>query len=314
MYIQTISHYLPGKVVPNSYFTELNGLTDDWIRERTGIRERRRTEAGENTHTMAIEAIKAGLPHLPYPVSEIGLVVAATYTPYDTVSTLAHAVQNFIDVADIPAVSLSSACSSLLNGLEVAEGYFAMGKADKALVVVSDNNSAYSDDHDKVAGHLWGDGSAAFFLSKERVTDQDIEIQEIITAGAATVGRNIEGVTLRPNHGGLHMAYGKDVFMNACVYMEEVSRRILKKHGYGPEDVSYFAPHQANYRISRQVLRNMEVPEERLLSNIEVLGNTGSAGCGIALSQNRHRFQTGDLLLMAVFGGGYSYGAMLMKA
>ena len=156
------------KIVPNEYYTKLPGLSDEWIYKRSGIRSRTRTGVSENTNTMSVEATKAAIGRLPYPVKEVDLIVGATYTPYDTVGTLAHAVQRFFDIPEAKVVSISSACSSFLSAIEVVEGYFATNKAHRAIVVASEHNSAYSDDMDEQSGHLWGDGAAALFISKEK--------------------------------------------------------------------------------------------------------------------------------------------------
>lgn len=313
MYINALAHYLPEQVVPNSYFLNVNGLTDEWIEGRTGIRERRKAGEGENTNTMAIEALRNALPSLPYPREEIDLIVGATYSPYDTVSTLAHVLQYELGINHIPAVSISSACSSFLNAVEIVEGYFAMNKASRALVVVSEHNTAYSNEHDKVAGHLWGDGAAAVFISRERITDNDLHIREVMTGGAANVGKGIEGVVLRPFDGGIIMPHGRDVFINACQYMTQTTRDILEKNDYTVEDLNYFIPHQANMRISRNVAEQLNLPEEKVVSNIQYLGNTGCAGCAIGLSEKKASYQSGEIIVVSVFGGGYSYGSMLIE-
>lgn len=313
MYITKISSYIPKNIVTNAHFNELNGLTEEWIVSRTGIKERRKVDERENTNTMVIEAIRPALEDLPFPAKEIDLIVGATYTPYDTIHTLAHAAQHFLDISDIPVVSLSTACSSFINSMEVVQGYFAMNKASKALVVVADNNTRFSDDKDKVGGHLWGDGASAVFVSKEKVSEEDMTVVDIITGGAGNVGKASEGVVLRPAHDGFVMAYGRDVFLNACQYMTKVTLDILERNNYTVENLSYFSPHQANLRITRNVAQNLGLREEQALSNIQYLGNTGCAGCSIALFENKHRFQKGDLIVATVFGGGYSYGSMLLE-
>ncbi|MEL6675129.1 MAG: ketoacyl-ACP synthase III [Bacteroidota bacterium] len=314
MYINTIGHYLPSRVVPNSYFEPINGLTHDWIESRTGIKERRRAGEEENSHTMAIAAVESCLDRVPYPIEELDLIVGAGYSPYDTVATIAHVVQHRLNLEDVQALYISSACSSLLNAIEVVEGYFAMGKAEKALVVVSEHNTLYANESDPVAGHLWGDGAACLYFSKERVQDSDLEVIDLKTAGAATMGKGIEGVVLRPRDGGIQMPHGRDVFIHACQYMTQVSRDMVQKHGYTIGDLKFFIPHQANRRISVNVAGQLELPEEKLVSNIEHLGNTGSAGCAIGLAQKQTELEKGDLVVLTVFGGGYSYGAMLVKA
>lgn len=312
MYINTVSHYLPSQVIGNEYFTKLNNLSDEWIVARTGISERRRASPEENTATMAIQAVEKLLENIPYSKNEIDLIVGATYTPYDTIVTLAHSIQHQLQIPDIPVVTISSACSSLLNAIEIVEGYFAMGKASKALVVVSDHNTAYNNEQDTVSGHLWGDGASALLISKERQTKDDMQIKKLITGGAATSGRAIEAVVLRPNDRGVIMPYGRDVFQNACIYMPKVSQQVMQECGLKIDDLDYLIPHQANHRISLNVINTLGIPAEKLLSNIQYLGNTGCAGCAIALSENRSKFKEGENIVVTVFGGGYSYGAMLI--
>ena len=313
MYINTISHYFPSQVIGNEYFTKINNLSTEWIAERTGIYERRKAGEGENTTTMAIAAVDLLLEEIPYSKNEIDLIVGATYTPYDTIVTLAHAVQHHIQIPDIPVLSLSTACSSFLNAIEIVEGYFAMGKASKALVVVSDHNTAYYNEMDTVSGHLWGDGASALVISKERQTDSDMHIKKLITGGAATSGKAVEAVVLRPNDRGVVMPFGRDVFQNACVYMPKVSQQVLQACGLTIDDLDYLIPHQANHRISLNVINTLGIPVEKLISNIQYLGNTGCAGCAIALSENKEKFKKGENIVITVFGGGYSYGAMLIN-
>lgn len=313
MYINRVSHYLPSEIIGNEYFTELNNLSSEWIVDRTGISERRKAGEGENTNTMAIDAVKSLLETIPYSKNEIDLIVGATYTPYDTIVSPAHAVQHFLQIPDIPVVCVSSACSSLLNAIELVEGYFAMKKATKALVVVSDHNTAYYNELDTISGHLWGDGASALLISKERQTDSDLFIRKLITGGAATSGKAVEAVVLRPNERGVVMPYGRDVFQNACTYMPKVSQQVLQACGLTIADIDYLIPHQANHRISLNVIGTLGISEDKLLSNIQRLGNTGCAGCAIALSENFDRFEKGQRLVVTVFGGGYSYGAMLIE-
>jgi 3-oxoacyl-[acyl-carrier-protein] synthase III len=313
MFISHLSRYIPENIVPNAHFTQINGLTDEWILSRTGIQERRKANLKENTNLLAIQAVRKGLENLPFSKENIDLIVGGTYTPYDTIHTLAHAVQYDLNISDIPVISVSTACSTFVNAMEIVQGYFAMNKANFALVVVADHNTAYSNDLDTVGGHLWGDGASAFFVSKTRQTAQDWEVMDIITAGAGNVGKANEGVFLRPTQEGFVMKYGKDVFLNACQYMTKVTQDILKRNNLTLQDLSYFVPHQANLRITKNVAQQLELPEEKALSNIQYLGNTGCAGCAIALDENKHIFKKGDYVVVSVFGGGYSYGAMLIK-
>ena len=313
MYINATGFYVPEQRIPNAYYTEKTGLGDEWIVQRTGIRTRSRAGADENINTMGLEAIHDALPRLPYDIHEVDLLIAATYSPYDTVGTAAHVAQHRYAIPHAKAFRLSSACSSFINALEVAEGYFAIGKARRALIIGGDKNTAYSNDDDPKSGHLWGDAAVAFFLSNERVAETDSEILDVYTEALGTVGKGPESIQLRPRDGGIRMPEGKDVFLQACTYMPQNALRLLQGHGYTFDDLSYLIGHQANMRILRNIASSNHIPEEKILSNIAELGNTGSASSALVFAQNRERFRRGDLVCLTVFGGGYSAGATLIR-
>lgn len=314
MYIIGIGAYLPEKVIDNSYFSEIMGLGEDWFLTRTGIHTRRKASENESTNTLAIRAVENLAQNLSADLKEVDLIVGATYTPYDTIHSLAHAVQRFLNISEIPVLSLSTACSSFLNALEVIQGYFAMQKAAKALLIAADHNTAYSDETDKNSGHLWGDGAVAVLVSKEKPQNHSyMEVLDIFTAGGGNLGKADESVFLKPINEGFLMNNGRDVFLHACEYMSKATLKVLERNQKNITDIAYFAPHQANKRISLNVAENLQLPLEKLLSNVEYLGNTGCAGCAIALWENQHKFQPSDLIAMSVFGGGYSYGAALLQ-
>ena len=313
MFIHGVGRYLPELIINNEHFTQLNGLSDEWIVSRTGIQERRKAAVDENSHTMGIAATQNLFESIDTDKSVIDLIVGATYTAYDTIVTLGHAIQHFINVPDIPVVTISSACSSLLNAIEIVEGYFALGKASNALVVVSEHNTAYNNETDTVSGHLWGDGAATLLICKERQSEEDIEIKGVITGGAATSGKATEAVVLRPNDRGVIMPFGRDVFINACTYMPKVSRQILEKCNVRIEEIDFVIPHQANHRISLNVMETLGLRLDKLISNIQYLGNTGCAGCAIGISEHWNSFEKGNKIIITVFGGGYSFGAMLLE-
>lgn len=313
MFINATGVYVPEERVPNQHFLELNGLTSEWIEQRTGILTRSKAKPEETITTMGIEAVRDALPRLPYDITDIDLIISASYSPYDTVATAAHIAQREFNITEAKALYLSSACSSFVNALEVVEGYFAMGKASKALILGADKNSAYYNETDPKAGHLWGDAAAAFFISKERVTEHDQQILEIFTQGLGHLGKGPEGVQLRPRDGGIMMPEGRDVFIQACTYMPKNATYLLEKNGYTLDDLTYFIGHQANMRIMSNIAKQLGLPVEKFLHNIEELGNTGSVSSALVYAQNNQIFKKGDLVCITVFGGGYSAGACLIK-
>lgn len=313
LYINRITHYLPENIVPNSYFKEVNGLDDDWIFSRTGIKNRSKAGADENTNTMGIKAVDLAAENLPYAMEEIDLIIAATYSPYDTVATPAHMVQRRYHMEQAKCLSVSSACSSFINAMEIVQGYFAMGKATKALVIGSEHNSSYANENDPQSGHLWGDGAIAVFISSENYSGHDPKIIDIYTCGLGHIGKAAEAVYLRPQNGGIGMPEGRDVFINACHYMIEALEKVTHPHGKTVQNLNWISSHQANQRIIKTIAKQIDIPEERFLTNIEQRGNTGSPSCAISLSENLSKIKTGDLVGLTVFGGGYSCGAMLLQ-
>lgn len=313
MYINSMGHYIPTARITNDYFEKVNGLTPEWILQRTGIVSRSKADADENCDTMAINAVDAAMEGLPYDIKTVDLVVGAYYAVYDSVATAAHVIQRKYGISHAKAVYVSAACSSFINGLEVIEGYFASGKAKRALLVCSEHNTYYSNEKDPKCGHLWGDAAVAYFISKERESENDIEILDIFTEGLGDVGKGPDGVKLRPGEDGITMPDGRDVFVNACRYMMYALSNSLKHSNLELKDVKKLICHQANKRIVAQVAHQLNKPLEDFLNNIETLGNTGSASAALVLSQHKGAFKKGDIVALMVFGGGYSCGCFIIR-
>lgn len=313
MYINAMGSYVPAQRLGNDYFTSINGLTPEWIEQRTGIRTRSRAGEGENHNTMGLEAVRDALKRLPYPVTDVDLIVSAAYSPLDLVGTLAHVAQREFEIDGAKAVYCSSACSSFINGLEIVEGYFAMGKATKALIISSEHNSYYANERDPKSGHLWGDGAVAWFISKDRVTPDDWQILDIFTEGLGNTGKGPEGVRLRPAEDGITMPDGRDVFIHACRYMIHALNHSLEHSGLQREDISHFICHQANKRIVAQVAHQLDLDMDSFYNNIEELGNTGSASAALVLTQYADQVRTGEKTALMVFGGGYSCGCFIVQ-
>ncbi|MEG2219445.1 MAG: ketoacyl-ACP synthase III [Muribaculaceae bacterium] len=312
MYINASGFYVPALRVDNSHFFELNGLTDEWIVQRTGIKTRSKAGNNEGHNSMGLNAIENAIEKIPYDIKEVDLIISASYSPYDTVATLAHIAQRKYDIENAKAVYVSAACSSFVNALEIIEGYFAMGKASKALLICSEHNTYYSNELDTKCGHLWGDGAVAYFLSKDKISENDMELKTIYTCGLGQVGKGPDGVCLRPHEDGITMPDGRDVFMNACNYMITGLEHITAPESMSITDLDYIICHQANMRIVKNVARQLKMAENRFLNNIVELGNTGSASAPLVLAQNIDKLEKGTKIGLTVFGGGYSCGAFLV--
>lgn len=313
MYINAIGSYIPEKRIKNDYFTQINGLSDEWIVQRTGIQTRSRATEKETMNYMCCEAVNNAISSLPYDICDVDLIIYASYTPSDTIATTGHYIQREYNIAGAKVFYISSACSSGINAMEIIRSFFTSELSTKALLICADRNSTYSDDTDCMAGHLWGDGAAALFFSNSPFTDKDPQVIDIITQGLGHIGRGPEGVCLKPNKDGLQMPNGRDVFMQACTYIAQNTKDILDWSGYSIRDLSFFIGHQANMRILKNVAGQLGIEEEKILSNIAELGNTGSASALLVFIQNYNKFHSGNLICLSVFGGGYSAGACLIK-
>ena len=314
MYINSMGYYIPEVRIPNEYFIDINGLTPEWIEQRTGIKTRSRVSEGEGIDSMGFDAVDDALKHLPYDIKDVDLIVAAHYCAYDTVATVGHKIQRRHDIAGAKVVYASSACSSFINGMEIIECYFAAGKATKALLICSEQNSYYANEHDPKSGHLWGDAAVAWFFSKEKTAPTDVKVCGIYTEGLAQFGKGPEGVKLRPKEDGISMPDGRDVFLQACKQMIHALEMTLDQTGLRKEDIKKFITHQANKRIVAQVAHMLDKNmEEDFYNNIEELGNTGSASCALVMSQHKDEFAPGEKGAMMVFGGGYSCGCAILE-
>jgi 3-oxoacyl-[acyl-carrier-protein] synthase-3 len=314
IYINATGYYIPSQRVPNSHFATLYVKPEEWFTQRTGIITRARAGEKETLDYMSTHAVDAALREAPFAAGDIDLIIFASYSPDDTVGTTAHRVQREFGIEGARTLYVSSACSSALNAVEIACSFMASGIASKALVIAADRNSTYADDNDPAHGHLWGDAAVAYILSTEKYAESDMRIVDIETRGLGHIGSGPDGVYLRPRTGGIGMPGGRDVFNQACTYIERYTRLILERNGLDVTRLDWFVSHQANMRIVGHVCRELGLPEQKTLNNIEELGNTGCGSSLLSLAQHRARVRAGDNVVVATFGGGYSVGAMLLKA
>lgn len=313
MFINSIGHYIPAVRLDNAYFEKITGCSNEWFLTHTGIRSRSKVGEGEDNHTMGLQAIENALSTLPYSIEDVDLIIHASYTPLDTVATLAHVVQQKYNIPNAKSFYISSACSSFVNAVEIAQAFFSTNKASKALIVASEHNSAYSNEQCEKSGHLWGDGAAAIFISKEKTTDKEAQIIDVFTKSLGHIGKGPDGVYLRPKTEGLVMPFGRDVFQQACGQMIEALSTVLHDNKLTIEDLNYIIPHQANQRIILNIAYQLKLDINSFLGNIEYLGNTGCASTLIVLSENWNKLKKGELIGITVFGGGYSSGSLLVR-
>jgi len=313
MFVHAISEYLPDRVVDNAYFGQLTGKPAEWFERLTGIRTRRRASAHENATTMAVEAALRLATVRPELIAAVDLVIGSSYTPWDTVGTIAHHVQRKLELDGIRALYLSTACSSFLNSLEIAWAFSAIGESTGSLIVCAEHNSGFSVDDDLMSGHLWGDGAAAVLVSTSPYPAAQFEVIDVRSAAFANAGHGPGGVFLEPRGRGLQMPHGKDVFALACRHMQAMGIALLEANGLSLADVALLVPHQANMRIIERVAASLGIKAPRIAETVTTLGNTGSASIPITMSRYVNTLREGDVVLMVAFGGGYSAGAALLR-
>jgi 3-oxoacyl-[acyl-carrier-protein] synthase-3 len=312
LFIHASGEYVPQRAVDNEYFSQLTGKPVHWFEALTGIRERRRAAEGENTNTMAIESVRNLLSNAPDALAGVDLIVGASYTPWDTIGTIAHVLQREFSIHRARALYVSSACSSFIDALDLTAAYFQAGRASKALIVAAEHNSLYSKDEDAKSGHLWGDGAAAVVIGKE-CKGQAMEIVDVSAVGLADLGHGPEAIQMAPCAGGLVMTYGKDIFMHACREMVAATRRMIEHNNVSLDDLALMIPHQANQRIINCVTEHLHLPADRAAMTIDTLGNTGCASVAITYHRHWQRIQAQRYAVLVTFGGGYSAGAALLR-
>jgi 3-oxoacyl-[acyl-carrier-protein] synthase-3 len=311
MFILGSGEYVPTRVVDNPYFARLTGRPVEWFTQRTGIIERRRAGSDENVNTMATAAVDSLMKN-ELSLEGVDLIIAVSYTPLDTIATIAHVLQRQFELRGARALYLSTACSSFMDALDVAQAYFDAGRARKALIVASEHNSAFSRDDDEKSGHLWGDGAAALLLSAAADRPQ-FEVLDVQTQGLGHLGDGPASISLNPATNGLVMRHGKQVFAHACHEMAAATRSIVSKNGLDVREIRLLVPHQANKRIIDHVAEDLELPPDRAAVTISELGNTGCASVAITLHRFGQSVPPGEHIVLVTFGGGYSAGAALLR-
>ena len=313
---------LPEKVITNADLEKLVETSDEWITTRTGIKERRQAAPYQTTSTLSIEASRHALAMANVQPRDLDLIICSTSTPDMPLPSTAAFIQRGLGAPGCCAFDLAAACSGFLFGITVADQFIRTGQARHVLVVGTELLSRYLDYQDRATCVIFGDGSAAAvlgaspgaagILAAEMHTEGAFADHLYIPAGGTRKPASCETVTAREHF--IKMR-GNELFKVAVRSMEEVARRVLEKGGATAEQVDLFIPHQANQRITDAVRERLGVPEKKVYSNIARVGNTSSASIPICLDEcvRGGRIRKGDLILMAAFGAGVTWGGVLLR-
>ena len=320
--ITAVGHFVPDKVLSNSDLEKIVDTTDEWIRTRTGILERRILENGA-TSDMAAKAIEAMLANRAMKPSDIDLIIVATVTPDMFFPSTACLIQQKIGATRAFGFDLSAACSGFIFALVTGAQFIENGSCRRVVVVGADKMSAITDYSDRNTCVLFGDAAAALLL--EPSDDPSIGIVDHVLhcdgAGAPYLymkgGGSLNPATAETVARGDHFLYqdGKAVFKVAVVGMADVSKEIMDRNSLTSDDIDWLVPHQANLRIISACAERMGIDISKVMVNIDRFGNTTAATIPLCLSEwwQCGSLKPGQTLVLSSFGAGYTWGAILVK-
>lgn len=317
-----VGHALPERRLTNRELEQKVDTTDEWIVERTGIRERRIAERQTNCSDLAYQASIMALEQAGIAAEQLDLIIVATATPDMFFPSTACIVQDLLGARQAAAFDLSAGCSGFVYALDVAHKYLLAEDYQYVLVIGAEILSRILDYGDRNTCVLFGDGAGAAVVGKGRSqagilssvlgADGSGGKHLKVPAGGSAMPASLETVQNRLHY--LKMN-GPEVFRFATRITAEISARVLDKAGFTYADVDLFVPHQANMRIVKTAMKKMNIPLEKTLINLDMYGNT-SAACipvGLSLAQQEGRLKAGDLVLLVAFGAGLTFGGVLLR-
>ncbi len=312
----------PEGVLTNADLEHMVETSDEWITSRTGIKQRHKAADGEYTSLFAVRAARQAIERARIDPQEIDLLICATVTPDQILPSTGCLIQTELGAHRAAAFDLAAACSGFLYGLTLANQMIRTGQSRYALVIGAEVLTRYVDYKDRSTCVIFGDGAGAALLGPvesergilaSRIRSDGRFAEQLYSPGGGT-RLPTTAETLSSGHHYFKMR-GNELFKVAVRSMADVSREVLDEAGYTADDVKLFIPHQANQRITDAVADKLRVDSERVYSNIAMHGNTSSASIPIALDEciEAGRIKEGDLVLLASFGGGVTWGGMLLR-
>jgi 3-oxoacyl-[acyl-carrier-protein] synthase III len=307
---------LPKRIMTNADMSKIVDTTHDWIVERTGIHARHIAGEGETTRTLATEAARNAMAAAGVTAADIDLIVPATSTPDNTFPATATLVQNDLGIRHGAAFDVQAVCSGFVYALVTADAMIKTGQARNALVIGSETFSRILDWTDRGTCVLFGDGAGAFVLSAH---DGDGS-KGILAAKLRADGKYYDklyvdgGPSTTQTVGHLRME-GREVFKHAVVNIAAVMDEVMQKAGVKAADIDWFVPHQANRRILEGTARKLGIAEDRIVLTLDKHGNTSAASIPLAfdVAVKDGRIKPGQLVLLEAMGGGFTWGAALVR-
>lgn len=318
--ITAVEGYVPEGILTNDDLSKMVDTNDEWIMTRIGIKERHILEAGKGPSDMGEIIVKRIMEKKNLSPDQIELVICCTVTPDMVFPATANIVAHKCGIKNGFGFDINAGCSGFLYGLTTATKYIESGFVKRAIVIGAEKMSSIVNYQDRATCPIFGDGAAAVLL--EATEDEYGIIDEVLCSDGEGVKHlhQVAGGSLKPaSHETVdareHFIYqeGQAVFKWAVVKMAEATEEVLRRNNITSQDIDYLLPHQANMRIISATGKRLEMPNEKVLVNIENHGNTTSATIPLLMYQNQHKFKKGDNLILTAFGAGFTWGAVLVK-
>ena len=311
--------YLPSRVVTNAELSRMVDTSDEWIRQRTGIRERHIAGEGETTADMALKAARAALSAAGMDAQSIDLIVLATSTPDNTFPASAVSVQAGLGMTHGAAFDVQAVCSGFVYGLATVDGLLKTGTFHRALVIGAETFSRIIDWKDRSTCVLFGDGAGAVVVESQRQAgtreDRGILAVRLRSDGRYKSKLYVDGGPSSTQTVGHLRMEGRAVFKHAVAMISDVIDETFKATGYTADDIDWFVPHQANQRIIDDTAKKLGIAPEKVITTVAKHGNTSAASIPLALAAaiEQGRIKCGDLVMMEAMGGGFTWGAVLLR-
>ena len=311
--------YLPARVLTNNDLARMVDTSDEWITQRTGIRERHVAADGEMTSDLALAAARAALADANVDAQSIDLIVLATSTPDNTFPATAVAVQAGLGITHGAAFDLQAVCSGFVYALATVDGLLRTGAFRRALVIGAETYSRILDWKDRATCVLFGDGAGAFVVEavaqQGTYADRGLLATRLRSDGRHKTKLYVDGGPSSTGTVGKVRMEGRAVFKHAVAMISDVVFDVFKSTGYTAADIDWFVPHQANKRIIDDSARKLGIAPEKIVTTVDRHGNTSAASIplAVAVAVADGRIKRGDLLLLEAMGGGFTWGAALLR-
>lgn len=317
--IRATGHYLPDRIVENSWFEDRLDTSDAWIRERTGIERRHFAAEGQTTSDLGLRAAQAALDHAGLAAADIDAIVLATSTPDLTFPAVATMVQAGLGMNRGFAFDVQAVCAGFVFALANADAMIRSGQAQRVLVIGAETFSRIMDWTDRSTCVLFGDGAGAVVLEaaqgKGDSTDRGILASDLNSDGQLRELLYVDGGVSSTGTAGMLRMQGNLVFRHAVEKLAKTAKASLDRAGLETGDIDWLVPHQANARIISSTAQKMGLPMDKVILTVADHGNTSAASIPLALSvaDSAGRFKQGDVILTEAIGGGLSWGSLVLR-